>query len=265
VHTATTSVATTYVDINGLRIRCESAGEGSPVLILHGWGGSIESVRPVLAAVAPVATGWAVDLPGFGESDLPPAPWGTPEYAELVREVMDALGLEAAAVLGHSFGGRVAMGLAVSHPERVTKLVLVNSAGIRPRRKPRYYARFALAKLGKAAERFGGRAGARLRARILERTASPDYLAAGALRGTFVRVVNEDQRDELPRIAAPTLLIWGAEDRETPVAAGKLMETLIPDAGLVVFEGAGHYSYVDAAPAFGRVVRHFLDPNGAAR
>ena len=102
MHTATTSDATKYVDINGLRIRCESAGEGPPVLILHGWGGSIESVRPVLAAVAPVATGWAIDLPGFGESDAPPAPWGTPEYAELVCELMDTLGLEVAAVIGHS-------------------------------------------------------------------------------------------------------------------------------------------------------------------
>jgi pimeloyl-ACP methyl ester carboxylesterase len=260
VHTATTSDATTYVEIDGLRIRCESAGEGSPVLILHGWGGSIESVRSVLAAVAPVARAWVVDLPGFGESDPPPAPWGTREYAELVRELMDALGLDAAAVIGHSFGGRVAIRLAAHHPDRVTKLVLVNSAGIRPKRKPKYYARFALAKLGKAAERFGGRAGARLRAMILARTASADYLSAGPLRGTLVRVVNEDQRDELPRITAPTLLIWGAEDRDTPLAAGQLMEKLIPDAGLVVFERAGHYSYVDAAPAFGRVVRHFLEP-----
>jgi pimeloyl-ACP methyl ester carboxylesterase len=214
----------------------------------------------VLAAVAPVATGWAVDLPGFGESNNPPTAWGTVEYAELVRELMDALGLHTAAVIGHSFGGRVAIRLAVGHPERVTKLVLVNCAGIRPKRKPKYYARFALAKLGKAAERFGGRAGARLRARILERTASADYLSAGALRGTFVRVVNEDLRDQLPHVAVPTLLIWGDQDRATPLVDGKLMETLIPDSGLVVFKGAGHYSYVDAAPAFGRVVRHFLAP-----
>lgn len=262
MQTETPTAAAKHAEIDGLRIRYESAGEGSPVVILHGWGGSIESVRPMLAAVAPVASGCALDLPGFGDSDLPPAPWGTREYAELVRELMDVLGLQAAAVIGHSFGGRVAIRLAVNHPNRVTKLILVNSAGIRPKRKPKYYARLVLAKVGKAAERLGGSAGARLRARIVKRTASPDYLAAGALRGTFVRIVNEDLRDQLRHIAVPTLLIWGGEDRDTPVADGKLMETLIPDAGLVVFERAGHYSYVDAAPAFGRVVRHFLRPDG---
>jgi pimeloyl-ACP methyl ester carboxylesterase len=265
MQTKTTGDAAKHVEIDGLRIRYETAGQGPPVLILHGWGGSLESVRPVLAAVAPVASGWAVDLPGFGQSDVPPGAWGTHEYAEFVRALMDVLGLQAAAVLGHSFGGRVAIRLAVNHPERVAKLILVNSAGIRPKRKPKYYARLALAKIGKAAERVGGPAGARFRARILQRTASADYLSAGALRDTFVRVVNEDLREQLPRIAVPTLLIWGGEDRDTPLRDGKLMETLIPDAGLVVFERAGHYSYVDAAPAFGRVVRHFLSPNGGAR
>jgi pimeloyl-ACP methyl ester carboxylesterase len=97
-----------------------------------------------------------------------------------------------------------------------------------------------------------------VRAAIIRRTASEEYLNAGPLRGTFVRVVNEDLRDHLPRISVPTLLIWGAQDQDTPLADGKLMESLIPDAGLVVFDHAGHYSYVDAANAFARVVRHFL-------
>jgi pimeloyl-ACP methyl ester carboxylesterase len=231
---------------------------------LHGWGGSIESVRPISAALAGVSTAYAVDLPGFGESDPPPEPWGAGEYAGFVRELMDELGLDATVVIAHSFGGRVAIRLAVDFPERVTKLVLVNSAGIRPARTAKYHRRVALAKLGKVIARFGGRPGARLRARIVRRTASPDYLNAGALRGTFVRVVNEDLSDYLPRVAVPTLLIWGDRDQETPLKDGQLMEKLIPDAGLVVFEHAGHYSYVDAAPAFGRVVRHFVGTEQAA-
>jgi pimeloyl-ACP methyl ester carboxylesterase len=247
-----------------MRVRCETAGDGPPVLVLHGWGGSIESVRAILNAIAPVATGYAVDLPGFGQSDPPPTAWGTMDYTQAVREVMEGLGLQTAAVIGHSFGGRVGIQLAATFPERVTKLVLVDSAGLRSRRTWKYYARVGLAKVGKAAERAFGSAGARLRAQIVRRTASADYLAAGELRGTLIRVVNEDLRDELPRITAPTLLIWGGADRDTPVADGKLMERLIPDAGLVVFESAGHYSYVDASHAFGRVVRHFLTPGAAS-
>ena len=253
-----------HLEVAGLRIRCQSKGDGEPALVLHGWGGSIEAVGSVLSALAPVTTAYAIDMPGFGESDPPPVPWGTAEYAGFVRKLMDELGIRSAAVIGHSFGGRVAIRLAVEFPDRVTKLVLVNSAGIRPKRKLGYYRRLALAKFGKVLERVGGHHGARLRAAIVRHTASADYLDAGPLRGTFVRIVNEDLREHLPRISVPTLLVWGAQDQDTPLADGQLMERMIPDAGLVVFEHAGHYSYVDAANAFGRVVRHFLAAEQAA-
>jgi pimeloyl-ACP methyl ester carboxylesterase len=261
---ATEEATTRHFEIAGLRVRTHTHGDGPPVLVLHGWGGSIESVRPISAALRDVATTYAVDLPGFGESDPPPEPWGAGEYAAFIRDLMDALALDAATVVGHSFGGRVGIRLAVDFPERVARLVLVNSAGLRPRRTAKYYRRVALAKLGKVIARIGGGPGARLRARIVQRTASPDYLNAGPLRPTFVRIVNEDLRNYLPRIAVPTLLIWGDGDQETPLSDGQLMEKLIPDAGLVVFEHAGHYSYVDAAHAFGRVVRHFVSTEQAA-
>jgi pimeloyl-ACP methyl ester carboxylesterase len=165
---ATERLTTSELEIAGLRVRCHAEGAGPPVLILHGWGGSIESVRPISAALAGVSTAYAVDLPGFGESDPPPEPWGAGEYAGFVRELMDELGLDATVVIAHSFGGRVAIRLAVDFPERVTKLVLVNSAGIRPARTAKYHRRVALAKLGKVAsaavrvrgcarESFGGR------------------------------------------------------------------------------------------------------------
>jgi pimeloyl-ACP methyl ester carboxylesterase len=146
----------------------------------------------------------------------------------------------------------------------VEKLILVNSAGIRPRRKARYYRRVALAKVGKALGRFAGLPGRRLQARIVRSTASPDYLSAGELRSTFVRVVNEDLAPLLPKIAVPTLLLWGGRDEETPLSQGRLMEKLIPDAGLVVFERAGHYSYIDEPDAFGRVARNFVEAKGVA-
>ncbi len=249
---------TTHLRVAGLRVRSTRAGAGDPVLVLHGWGASIEAVQPILAALRDVATVYAVDLPGFGESDLPPQPWSSVEYAHFVDALLDVLDLKAATVIGHSNGGRVAIRLAVDFPDRVEKLVLVNSAGIRPRRSARTRARVALYKAGKLAARIGGRPGAALQARIVRRVASADYLDAGPLRGTLVRLVNEDLRDCLPRIRVPTLLIWGGRDRDTPLADGRLMERLIPDAGLVVFEEAGHYSYVDAPGSFAKVVRYFV-------
>ena len=78
------------------------------------------------------------------------------------------------------------------------------------------------------------------------------------MRGTLVRLVNEDLRTLLPRLQLPVLLIWGDHDPETPLDDGKLMERLIPDAGLVVFEGAGHFAYLEQADRFCRIVEVFL-------
>jgi pimeloyl-ACP methyl ester carboxylesterase len=245
-------------DIAGLSTRYLVRGSGPAVLVLHGWGASIETVFPIVAGLERVGTVYALDLPGFGQSAPPPQPWGVEEYQAFVASFMDVLGIERASIVGHSNGGRIAIGIASTEPRRVTKLVLVNSAGIRPKRTLRWYRRVAMAKLGKYAARLLGGPGERLRALLIRRAGSTDYLAAGAMRPTLVRLVNSDLREHLPRIAVPTLLIWGADDTDTPLSAARLMEKLIPDAGLVVFEGAGHYSYLDQSSRFATVVSHFL-------
>jgi pimeloyl-ACP methyl ester carboxylesterase len=137
-------------------------------------------------------------------------------------------------------------------------MLLVDSAGIRPPRTLRWYWKVGLAKVGKYAARLLGPPGRRLQRMLVGRASSADYAAAGALRPTLVRVVNEDLTDRLPRVACPTLLVWGARDEDTPLWMGQRMEELIPDAGLVVFEGAGHYAYADEPQRFGRIAREFL-------
>jgi alpha-beta hydrolase superfamily lysophospholipase len=166
--------------------------------------------------------------------------------------------------VGHSNGGRIAIRMAATEPRRAARLVLVDSAGIRPKRTLRYYRRVGMAKVGKYAARYLGAPGERLRARIVGRVASSDYAAAGEMRPTLVRLVNSDLREYLPRISAPTLLVWGAEDTDTPLADAHLMEKLIPDSGLVVLDGAGHYSYLDQSARFARIVTHFIAPPAAA-
>lgn len=252
-----------FLDIEGLSTRYLMRGSGPPVLVLHGWGASIEAVFPIVTGLETVATVYALDLPGFGQSALPPEPWGVEEYQRFVASFMDAVGLERATIVGHSNGGRVAIRMASTEPQRVWKLVLVDSAGIRPKRTLRWYRRVAMAKVGKYAARFLGRPGERLRERLVGRAGSTDYLQAGAMRPTLVRLVNSDLREHLPRIEASTLLIWGSEDTDTSLSAAREMERLIPDAGLVVFEGAGHFSYLDQPTRFAAVVRHFLAPPAA--
>lgn len=253
-----------FLDVLGLRTRYVVRGGGPAVLVLHGWGASIEAVHPILAGLAPVATVYAVDLPGFGHTELPPEPWGVEQYQEFVAAFMDALAIGSPTVVGHSNGGRIAIRMAATEPSRVSRLVLVDSAGIRPKRTLRWYRRVGMAKVGKYAARFLGAPGERLRALLVGRAASADYAAAGPLRPTLVKLVNADLRSFMPSIAAPTLLVWGSEDSDTPLSDAREMERLIPDAGLVVLEGAGHFSYLDQPTRFARIASHFVAPGSSS-
>ncbi|MCZ6875718.1 MAG: alpha/beta hydrolase [bacterium] len=252
----TTSMA--YLDIDGVKIRYLSAGAGESVLLLHGWGCSIESMTPVFDEFVKHYAVVALDFPGHGESELPPRAWNVTDFMVMVLRVMDALHLDRPHIIAHSHGGRVAIKLAATYPDRVGKIVLVDSAGIRPSRRFKYYVRVSLAKIGKFLAAYGGRWGERMRQRIYASVASQDYAAAGPLRETFVKLVNADLTSELPAIQAPTLLVWGENDTDTPVASAKIMHQLIPNAELVVLQHAGHFSYLDQFGKFRLIVGKFL-------
>jgi pimeloyl-ACP methyl ester carboxylesterase len=200
------------------------------------------------------------------------------EYTAWLVALLDELGIERAHFVGHSFGGRVGIVLANEHPERVAKLVLTDSAGIRPRRTLAYYLKVYSYKLLRVlAQRpsstsdssssppslpLSGLIPKPVRewaaAQVAKRGSADYQQASGTVRQSLVRVVNEDLRGLLPHIAAPTLLIWGENDADTPLSDGKMMERLIPDAGLVVFEGAGHYAYLEQPVRFCRIIETFF-------
>jgi pimeloyl-ACP methyl ester carboxylesterase len=252
------------LDIQGIPTRLRRVGAGPDLLVLHGWGASIEAVQSIIADLADVCTVHAVDLPGFGQTGLPPRAWGVEEYSDWTRALLTTLGLSRPSIIGHSHGSRIAIHLAAHHPELVDRLVLVDAAGIRPRRTPAWYRKVAMAKVAKhILNRLGspGRAAGR---RLVGHAASSDYSASdSAMRPTFVRLVNTDLTGLLPDIRASTLLVWGDQDTDTPLSDGETMARLIPDAGLVVFQGAGHFSYADQPQRFARVARHFLADPGA--
>ena len=245
---------------DGMRVAYRESGTeqtGPTVVVLHGWGASSAAVASIQRCLEAEHRTIAPDLPGFGASDRPPRAWGSADYAALVRRFLEQLGIERASLIGHSRGGAIAIVLAATAPELVDKLVLVDSAGIRARRGPKYHARVWAFKAARRAGRGLPRRGS-IGEWLARRFGSDDYRQAGPMRATLVRVVNEDLRALLPRVTAPTLLIWGERDDATPLPDGRLMEHLIPDAGLVVFPGAGHYAYADDPGRFCRVVSHFL-------
>ncbi|MGI6168837.1 MAG: alpha/beta fold hydrolase, partial [Christensenellales bacterium] len=219
-----------FCEIGDRRIHYIEHGEGSPVLLLHGWGGSHKSFMPVMAALSGRHRVVALDFPGHGETDEPSQPWSVTEYAQMTLEFIYKVIGGPCNVIGHSFGGRVCIYLAASWPEMVRKLILCDSAGILPRRGPSYYVRVYTYKLGKKMARWGvfrrllGMLGVDVEKKI-KNAGSADYRALSeGMKKTFVRVVNQDLRPLLPKIQAETLLVWGAMDQDTPLYQGKIME-----------------------------------------
>ena len=236
-------------------------GDGSAVLLLHGWGTSAELFVPIFDGLQTGRRLIAPDLPGFGDTAAPPEAWSVHHYADWTVSLLERLGVERCDVIGHSNGGRIGIVLAAEHPERVRRLVLTDSSGVRPRHGLRYRYRVAAYKTLRRAQHATvvPRALRDAAQRRADRRGSDDFRASsGTMRATLVRLVNEDLTPVLPRIAAPTLLIWGERDTDTPLADARVMERLIPDTGLVVFEGAGHFAYLEQAARFCRIVDTFL-------
>jgi pimeloyl-ACP methyl ester carboxylesterase len=249
-----------FVEVDGLRVNLEQAGHGPPLLLLHGWGGSARSFASLIPVLAGAFSVCAPDFPGFGLSALPPVPWGVADYVTFVRRLLERLQWPRAHLLGHSHGGRVAIALAAERPSTVDRLVLVDSAGIRP---PRTLALRSRGLLARTARRvlghpLAGVAGRKSLAALYRRLGMTDYASAGPLRATFVKLVNEDLSALLPRIEAPTLVVWGARDTETPLWMGLQIARDVPNAKLTVLPGAGHYSYLDAPQRFEQQILAFL-------
>ncbi|MCY4666064.1 MAG: alpha/beta hydrolase [Acidimicrobiaceae bacterium] len=212
------------------------------LLGLHGWGRDRRDLGSMLSATGHVSL--APDLPGFGASAEPPQAWGAASYAAaLAEQVLASDGCAPYVVIGHSFGGRVAVCLAANHPELVTGLVLMGVPLLRLGAAKRPPARYRLVR---ASARVRLLSPSRLEA-ARRRFGSDDYRAlSGVMRDVLVRVVNEDYRDELERIRCPVALVWGCEDRVVPFqVAARAVDHIDRVAGLQSVKGAGHDVHLD--------------------
>ena len=253
--------------IYGTTVSYEIQGEGDrKVILLHGWGCDMKMMQPVADALKSSYRTLLIDFPGHGKSGRPPVPWGVPEYAECLKELLKQIGFNGqCSVIAHSFGCRVATWLAVNEPELFNKMVFTGAAGIR--RKPtaesvRRNSEYKKLKgyceqikriplLKRPAEHW--------EKKLREKYGSPDYNALDEeMRKTFVKIVNQDLSDLYPRFRQSTLLIWGDADTETPLWMAKEMEKSIPDAGLVILEGGTHFAYLEQNQRFNTIVKHFL-------
>ena len=250
------------ITVNGLQLHYEQYGQGEDVLLLHGWGSSLDAFTYLGGRIAKGYKVTALDFPCFGQSDLPPKPWDVEDYAALTLAFMQAIGLKDPIMLGHSFGGRVIIKLCGTGRVNPAKILLVDAAGVR--RKPSFKTRFRtrcfkIAKWALTRKPWAKACEPTLN-QVRAYFGSADYNSAPpVLRQTLVRVVNEDLTPILKNITASTLLIYGENDTATPVADAKIMEREIPDAGLCIIPEAGHWAFVEKAGHVAAIVDSFLN------
>ncbi len=252
------------IEINNLKINYTESGPdtNTNVLFLHGWGTNIASWKPVSDAMSKKFKTYVIDFPGFGDSDKPDKSYTVEDYSKIVLEFITKKGISNVILIGHSFGGRVIIKLTGKLGFKAEKIILVDSAGIRPKKKFKVKVRERIFKIiKKCANIFLGKEKAnKVINKYKNKLGSEDYKNADeTMKEVFKNVVNEDLTEYLPNISAPTLLVWGDKDIDTPIADAHKMEELIPNAGLAIIPGTGHFSFLQNPNYFMLVVNKFLE------
>lgn len=221
-------------DINYIRY---GNTKGEDVVLLHGWGQNIEMMKPIGNALEKEFNITIIDLPGYGESSEPPFPWEVSDYVDAIKKLLEEEKIDNPILIGHSFGGKIS--LLYSSMYKVKKLVLFGSPFKREIEKQSIKTKILkslkkvpiLNKLEGFAKKHIG---------------SADYRnATDTMRKVLVNTVNLDITENIKKIKAPTLIIWGSLDEAVPLKRAYELESLIKDAGVVVYENCTHYAYLE--------------------
>jgi len=244
--------------VNDIDVRMRRVGEGKPLLILHGWGSSINSWKHVQDIIA--AVGYDVvcpDLPGFGESESPEKPWHVNDYVQTVLQLADRVGFKKFTVLSHSFGGQIAVKLAADNPECVEKLILCAPSAIRT--GPSRGAQRA-AMLSRMSKRAAGKGLTSFTRKIFYAfLPQKDYARANeVMKLTMQNVLKENMQPYLKKIHQPTLLVWGTADKLVSVEHARLFKQAIPHAEVELFEKVGHSPHLEVPDQFLVPITRFL-------
>ncbi len=238
------------INVRGVSVNYIQYGDGiKDILLLHGWGQNIEMMKFIGDAFSDRFRITILDFPGFGESEEPPIPWTIHDYSLLIEELVNKLQIKKPVVMGHSFGGRVAIHYSSYHP--IEKLILFGSPCVRLQNTLPLSTRIlkklktlpGMNKIGEKMKKYIG---------------SRDYKAASpVMRQTLVNVVNEDLSNFAKKIEEPTLLIWGDCDTEAPLEEARILEKLLYDGALIVLPGT-HYAYIENLSRVIAIINNFI-------
>lgn len=254
--------------VKNLHIERYGPEDAAPVLVLHGWGSNAGLMRALATSLQDGYRVFNIDLPGHGQSPLPPEPWGIPEHAALVAALITREIGGPVHFVGHSNGGRIALYMA-SDPalaSHIQSLTLISPSGVKPRRTLKYHLKKGIATALKAPFQILPRP---LKAYGLDwmrhtlvwrLLGSSDYSQLkGVMREVFVKTVNCHLDDRLANIKKPALLFWGTEDEAISDYQMEVLQRKIEGSELVRLEGASHYGHLDQPAIVSAGLRHFLD------
>ncbi len=247
------------VMVNGLLTAYQTSGQGRVVLLVHGWGSRASDLKIIQTELAKNFQVIAPDLPGFGESEAPKEAWGLNEYAKHTRDLLQKLDVGTVhALIGHSNGGAIAIRGLASGTLQANRLILLASSGIRGEYQGRNLVLRSIARVGKAlTSPLPARAKRALRRKVYD-TIGSDMLVAEHLQESFKKIVSDDVRDDAAKLSLPTLLIYGEQDRATPVRYGELFHERIDGSMLEVLPEAGHFVFNDRPKETLRAIEEFL-------
>lgn len=237
------------IKVQGINVNYIQYGKGKDILLLHGWGQNIEMMKPLGDAFCDRFRITIIDFPGFGESEEPKEAWTIDKYSLMLEEFVKQTGIKKPIVMGHSFGGRVAIRYSARNP--IEKLILFGSPCIRTNEDLSLKVKIlkklktlpGMNKFGEFMKQYIG---------------SRDYKAASPImRQTLVEVVNEDLSKYAREIEEPTLLIWGEQDTEAPVSEAKELEKIMMDAALIILPGT-HYAYLENLARVIAILNNFI-------
>lgn len=237
------------ITIRDKQINYIQYGSGKDIVLLHGWGQNIEMMKP-LGNNLPNNRITILDFPGFGDSEKLDKAYTIYDYVEILEEMLEKLKISNPILIGHSFGGRVA--ILYASRNKVDKLILFGAPCIRNHKislKEKILKKAktlpGMSKIGEFAKKYIG---------------STDYKnASPVMRETLVNVVNEDLSAAAKKIVCPTLLIWGSLDEQAPIEEARELEKLLLDGALIELPGYTHYAYLEALPQVINILNNFIE------
>lgn len=246
------------VIVDNLAVEYRDEGSGQVMLLLHGWQDSLRTFDAITEILKDKYRIVRLDMPGFGQTELPKTTWEVQDYVEFVQSFIEKLNLDVSHIIGHSFGGRVAIKGVATDVFSPKNLILINTAGFT---KDKTFRNRIVAELARLIRKpmviLPSNARNKIRKKFYEKIGS-DYHSAGPMREIFVKVINEDLSLCAKSIDVPTLLIWGKNDTATPLTDGKRFNELIEGSKLEVIKDAGHFVHRENPKSVAKYIEQFV-------